>query len=53
MPMPWEIKGNLDLVTADFAYVRWLGDRKQIEKQTTTWDKTVIDRTSPRFRVIE
>src|SRR5216117_1671600 len=46
MPMPWEIKGNLDLVTADFAYVRWLGDRKQIEKQTTTWDKTVIDRTS-------
>ena len=30
----------------DFAYVRWLGDRKGIEKQTTTWDKTVIDRTS-------
>src|SRR6266478_226847 len=32
--------------SADFAYVRWLGDRKGIEKQTTTWDKTVIDRTS-------
>src|SRR5213593_2397990 len=30
----------------DFAYVRWLGDRKGIEKQTTTWDKTVIDCTS-------
>ena len=30
----------------DFAYVRWLGDRKGIEKQTTTWDKTVIDRTN-------
>ncbi len=26
--------------------VRWLGDREGIEKQTTTWDKTVIDRTS-------
>jgi uncharacterized protein YecE (DUF72 family) len=44
MPRPWEIKGALDLVTADFAYVRWLGNRKGIEEQTTTWDKTVIDR---------
>jgi uncharacterized protein YecE (DUF72 family) len=46
MPRPWEMKEKLDLITADFAYVRWLGDRKGIEKQTTTWDKTVIDRTS-------
>lgn len=23
-----------------------LGDRKGIEKQTTTWDKTIIDRSS-------
>jgi uncharacterized protein YecE (DUF72 family) len=45
MPRPWEMKEKIDLVTADFAYVRWLGDRKQIEKQATTWDKTVIDRT--------
>jgi uncharacterized protein YecE (DUF72 family) len=46
MPRPWEMKENFDLITADFAYVRWLGDRKKIEKQTTTWDKTVIDRYS-------
>ena len=46
MPRPWELKEKFDLVTADFAYVRWLGDRKGIEKQTTTWDKTIIDRTS-------
>jgi len=46
MPRPWELKQKFDLVTADFAYVRWLGDRKGIEKQTTTWDKTVVDRTS-------
>jgi uncharacterized protein YecE (DUF72 family) len=46
MPRPWELKQKFDLVTADFAYIRWLGDRKGIEKQTTTWDKTVIDRTS-------
>jgi uncharacterized protein YecE (DUF72 family) len=44
MPRPWEMKGVLDLVTSDFAYVRWLGNRKGIEEQTTTWDKTVIDR---------
>lgn len=44
MSRPWEIKGTVDLVTADFAYVRWLGNRKGIEEQTTTWDKTVIDR---------
>ena len=30
----------------DFAYVRWLGDRKEIEKQTMTWDKTIVDRES-------
>jgi len=45
MPRPWELKQKLDLVTADFAYVRWLGDRKAIEEQTTTWDRTIIDRT--------
>ena len=28
------------------ACVRWLGNRKGIEEQTTTWDKTVIDRQS-------
>jgi uncharacterized protein YecE (DUF72 family) len=44
MPRPWEMKGALDLVTADFTYVRWLGNRKGIEEQTTTWGKTMIDR---------
>jgi uncharacterized protein YecE (DUF72 family) len=45
MPRPWEMKEKLDLVTTDFAYVRWLGDRRGIEKVTTVWDKTVVDRT--------
>jgi uncharacterized protein YecE (DUF72 family) len=44
MPRPWEMKSRVDLVTADFAYVRWLGDRKGIEAVTKTWDKTVVDR---------
>jgi len=43
MPNPSEL--NFDPVTADWTYVRWLGDRKRIEEQTTTWNKTVIDRT--------
>jgi uncharacterized protein YecE (DUF72 family) len=44
MPRPWEVKSGLDLVTADFVYVRWLGDRHGIEKMTQVWDKAVIDR---------
>jgi len=46
-PRPWEMAKEtkpLDLITADFAYVRWLGDRKSIEEITTSWDKTVVDR---------
>jgi uncharacterized protein YecE (DUF72 family) len=42
MPRPWEQK--LDLITTDFVYVRWLGDRRDIERQTMTWDKTILDR---------
>ena len=45
MPRPWEMKEKLDLVTTDFVYVRWLGDRHGIEKMTQAWDKTVVDRT--------
>lgn len=46
MPRPWEISDTLDLVTSDFVYVRWLGDRKGIEAVTTTWDKTIVDRAA-------
>src|SRR5271168_1659 len=45
MPRPWETKPNLDLVTADFIYIRWLGDRQWIEEKTVVWDKTVVDRS--------
>jgi uncharacterized protein YecE (DUF72 family) len=44
MPRPWEMKDNLDLITSDFTYVRWLGDRRGIEEKTTTWDKVIVDR---------
>ena len=44
MPRPWERKEDFDLITADFAYVRWLGDRKGIEKMTKNWNKAIVDR---------
>jgi uncharacterized protein YecE (DUF72 family) len=43
MPRPWEQK--LDLITTDFVYVRLLGDRKGIERDTLVWDKVIVDRT--------
>jgi uncharacterized protein YecE (DUF72 family) len=45
MPGP-EIFEKFDPITADFAYIRLLGDRKGIEQLTTTWNKTIIDRTA-------
>ena len=44
MPRPWEYQQKFDLITADFTYVRWLGDRKGIEELTRKWDKIVVDR---------
>jgi uncharacterized protein YecE (DUF72 family) len=43
MPNPAELK--FDPITADWTYIRWLGDRKAIEQQTMTWDKTIVDRS--------
>src|SRR6202171_148229 len=46
MPRPAQWFDKFDPITADFAYVRWLGDRKEIEKQTKVWDKIIVDRTA-------
>jgi uncharacterized protein YecE (DUF72 family) len=45
MPRPAEIFEKFDPITADFTYIRLLGDRKGIEKQTKIWDKVVVDRS--------
>ena len=45
MPRPAEWFARFDPITAGFAYIRWLGDRKGIEEQTKTWDKTIVDRS--------
>ena len=46
MPRAKEWAERFDSITADFTYVRWLGDRKGIEEQTKTWDQTIVDRTA-------
>jgi uncharacterized protein YecE (DUF72 family) len=43
MPAPSEIP--FDSITADFSYVRLLGNRKRIELTTMVWDKVVEDKT--------
>ena len=43
MPGPSEM--SFDPITADFSYVRLLGDRKRIELATTVWEKVVEDKS--------
>ena len=44
MPRPAKWFEKFDPITADFTYVRWLGDRKAIEEQTKVWNKIIVDR---------
>jgi uncharacterized protein YecE (DUF72 family) len=53
MPRPAEWFSRFDPITADFTYVRWLGDRKGIEKETKTWDKTIVDRKADLVEWVE
>jgi uncharacterized protein YecE (DUF72 family) len=43
MPLPAAMA--FDYLTADFTYVRLLGDRKGIEKETKVWDKVIVNRS--------
>jgi uncharacterized protein YecE (DUF72 family) len=43
--MPAAAEISFDAITANFSYVRLLGNRKQIELTTTVWDKVVEDKT--------
>jgi uncharacterized protein YecE (DUF72 family) len=44
MPPVHELLQRCDPITADFTYIRWLGDRYEIEKITKSWVKTIVDR---------
>jgi uncharacterized protein YecE (DUF72 family) len=43
MPHADEVEKAMDPISADFAYVRLLGDRQAIEEITTTWEREVLD----------
>jgi uncharacterized protein YecE (DUF72 family) len=45
MPPIQELIRQHDVVTADFIYIRWLGDRQAMETITRKWDRLVVDRT--------
>lgn len=53
MPRPGELFEKFDPITSDFTYVRWLGDRKGIEEQTNTWDKTIVNRSQELTEWVE
>jgi len=44
MPRPHDYFEAGDPITADFSYIRWIGDRKGIEEKTQRWDQVIIDR---------
>ncbi len=46
MPRPKEYFEAGYPITADFSYIRWIGDRKGIEEQTTRWDRVIVNRES-------
>ena len=49
MPHADELDPGLDPVTAGFAYVRLLGDHREMDRITSVWNREVVDR-SPRLR---
>lgn len=44
MPHPLDLGSDLDLVTAEFSYVRLIGDRQAVEAATSTFDRIVLDK---------
>src|SRR5580704_7151192 len=46
MPSVERVFSTIDPITADFVYVRLLGDRKAIEAKTTVWNQVIEDKTA-------
>jgi uncharacterized protein YecE (DUF72 family) len=53
MPPVDQLLQGPDPVTADFAYVRWLGDRHGIETKTESWDRVIVDRAAEMERWVD
>jgi uncharacterized protein YecE (DUF72 family) len=50
MPPVEKLLEGPDPITADFAYVRWLGDRHAIEARTESWEQLILDRAAEMER---
>lgn len=46
MPHPLDLSSELDPFTTDFTYARLIGDRKQVEDLTDTFDRVVVDQSA-------
>jgi uncharacterized protein YecE (DUF72 family) len=44
MPPVQDLVRQHDVLTTDFTYIRWLGDRQAMEAVTRKWDRLVVDR---------
>ena len=44
MPPIQQLLQKFNVVTADFTYIRFLGDRKGIEEKTEHWDRILVNR---------
>ncbi len=63
MPGLDELMGKMDVITADFSYVRFIGDRKRIEtlvneriksgEKKRQWDELVVDRRGEMERWVQ
>jgi uncharacterized protein YecE (DUF72 family) len=53
MPPVQQVLRDDSPLTAEFSYVRWLGDLKGIEQITSSWDKVVVDRAADLQRWVE
>ncbi len=53
VPVTESVVASGNPITADFTYVRFLGDRKSIEEQTKVWDKVIVDRRAELSEWVE
>jgi len=55
---PWAEKVDvlmkrMNVITADFCYIRWLGHQTALEKVTDRWDRLVADKTEATSRWVK
>jgi uncharacterized protein YecE (DUF72 family) len=52
MPSAERVFSTIDPLTADFVYIRLLGDRKAIEAKTTVWSRSQLAELIQQFQIV-